>query len=907
MSHADELSRILNAGDAEACIALLESLSETDRQKLGPQAKAALDEFNTSSEVADGANRRKRISNYTDQQRSAAVVAVIGTTPLKHIATLDWPLSRLDQDIFISVVRRLRVPWLGEWVSVLGRDTLWFWPLTRRLAREALIERPECDEYILGMLSTRFQPDHQKTVHDALLADQGLLEWEVWRLFEVEGAGELSLAAHDKYSHETRTWEAALRRLAEEGRLDRSRLLDASLEALSRDFAQFRVGWYSRFHDSLEPDIEERAARAIQYLRLLGSSIPPTVSFALSALTLLDAGGRLEPQDVVSHIGPALAARAKASVLMALRLLGSAAERRPELRSDVALLAASALSHESPEIQKAALEIIDTVGASDNQALRKTLASFASSVAPSLRKRLARWTATPIVAEVVEPRPAAASISRLDAARAITPIASLGELVDRFGFVLENEHEIEEVERVLDGVSRFASWNSPDLASRLRPLAKRAATLRSRGAIHDRPIQSELARTAISWATRRVEPSTVRTSFKSSVPTFFSCRVEALLERVASQVSRPLISTPTHQGGWIDARLFVGKLNEWQVAGDVPDIYDQVLGLLRLAPDARGEALQRAVDLEGELGSAVRHALGSSGEKVGKAAALWIAAARARDARGDDPRVESRHPGLGPDAGHAACYEWRVVARTSGEYTFRRVAVKVGPPLPRSVPESHLSVLLHQPEGIGGVHESVVRWACSLWPAQRDAVYSRAVQQISENLGWDEVAWQDRSYFEPLLDSHSVFSPMAILLLAIGLATKEPGQSGLATDVFIEGISDGRLDASELGTCMGKLFPTGLITIRRWVTTLGGASRLSPDHANAVCVVLQRTLRGGGKTPPRDVSLLLELLHELMIELEIGVTDADARSFLEGCAKKGGKASKLAKSLLALASTSGEK
>ena len=82
MSHADELSRILNAGDAEACIALLESLSETDRQKLGPQAKAALDEFNTSSEVADGANRRKRISNYTDQQRSAAVVAVIGKSPL---------------------------------------------------------------------------------------------------------------------------------------------------------------------------------------------------------------------------------------------------------------------------------------------------------------------------------------------------------------------------------------------------------------------------------------------------------------------------------------------------------------------------------------------------------------------------------------------------------------------------------------------------------------------------------------------------------------------------------------------------------------------------------------------------------------------------------------------------------
>ncbi len=66
---------------------------------------------------------------------------------------------------------------------------------------------------------------------------------DVWRFFEVEGGGEDSLANYEKYCKTNReSWAGRLKRFSEEGKLDRQRLLDASLDASDRDFAQYRAG-----------------------------------------------------------------------------------------------------------------------------------------------------------------------------------------------------------------------------------------------------------------------------------------------------------------------------------------------------------------------------------------------------------------------------------------------------------------------------------------------------------------------------------------------------------------------------------------------------------------------------------------------------------------------------------------
>ena len=165
------------------------------------------------------------------------------------------------------------------------------WRVVRPLVREGIVPRPDRPSYTIAMLAaTRY-----RDAGDMIADDPGLLEVEAWRLFEVEGGGEDSLANHEKFFGDT--WGKAFRALAAADAAMRGRLLDVSLAALARDFATYRAGWFSRFHETLEPSDDERTQRADAYLLLLRSRVGPTVSFAVAALpgSSVPGGCRLRP------------------------------------------------------------------------------------------------------------------------------------------------------------------------------------------------------------------------------------------------------------------------------------------------------------------------------------------------------------------------------------------------------------------------------------------------------------------------------------------------------------------------------------------------------------------------------------------------------------------------------------
>ncbi len=208
--------------------------------------------------------------------------------------------------------------------------------------------------------------------------DPELLEYELWRLFEIEGNSVCSLAIYGKCS-------LTLLDLERDGKLPRSRLLDATLEALSRDFAEFRAFWFSRFHEDLKPSVEERAARKERYLGLLGSRIPPTVSFALKALAVLDRAGHVTCADVERWLQPALHARETGSVLSALKLIANAAKREPQRAGVLRASVRPALEQEGSEVRENALELLAKLGESvEEAALVEALADPQPAVVPEI-------------------------------------------------------------------------------------------------------------------------------------------------------------------------------------------------------------------------------------------------------------------------------------------------------------------------------------------------------------------------------------------------------------------------------------------------------------------------------------------------------------------------------------------
>ena len=169
--------------------------------------------------------------------------------------------------------------------------------------------------------------------------------------------------------------------------------------------------------------------------------------------------------------------------------------------------------------------------------------------------------------------------------------------------------------------------------------------------------------------------------------------------------------------------------------------------------------------------------------------------------------------------------------------------------------------------------------------------------RIANNLDWWEAEWANRTLLEPLLDPDVPLKPMALLMLALGLAAKEPGESGLATDALIAAIDDGRLHPGELGGTFALLAP--MIKHARLARTLGQAARVSPLHMLVVAHVIQAALRGDPTEASRDLQALLELLKESLTELGASISDKKARSYLDEI-KTGGRTARLSRELLAL-------
>ncbi len=1001
---AEHLKLLLEQGDIEKCVQFFAEASESERQSVAKVAEKWLREVAKNVWVE---NHFESVG--TREQNNAGRVAVFATcslTVIKQVGLLR--LNPIDS-LVVRVLLDRRPKWIPDFAEFLLSEQFIQWVPTRLLMRSGLCEKPKHDNYVLGMTghqtgvggASSDPTEHQGrtwskwNILTHLDAEPDLLE-DVWRLFEIEGGGEYSLATHDKYkSDAAHRWDASLVELSKRGALSRERLLDVSLSALDRGFAQFRAGWFSAFHELMKPTLDERVALQDRYLTLLASPIPPTVSFALAAIEAIDKERPLPGKSIVEAARPLMLARAKGTVKSGLKLLDKIAKRDPTQSSAVACVAAEALVHEASDVQEAALKLIALAGSTDDAKLVAAVTNAQGAVAASVRKSVSDWLASSqsstdvssapdprksgaggrssrraAVKDVApsptarhEPRPpdddsdltaraaklpaawrsiagvdrAMAALRsgqldvtgcefdgtefpRLDPDKAIRPIETLDELIDVAAGLAEKGDNYDEIERLFDGISRLCDQRPADFETRTGPLLKRVRQLMKRNWItpftgHDP--SSDMFGVILAWLVGEYGsygPTTIRHgnpvaeySFGGETRTYFplqgdsvtgamSDRARQLADRVVNRHAVQTLCAPTHAGGWIDRCVLADRACDERTLAAASD-FEQVLALLRLAPDHCDKARGRVVRSRSEFLSALRFALNDDLGKVGSALGkhrgetdwLWIAATRARRPWSDEACVEKQYPDRGPDAGIAATTSFKASVGTFtceyGSFPSPTMTIDVSPAMPsKTVDPRLLSVLMWKPvesgKRINFDSQSLVRQLLSIRPSAQESACSWGALVIGRNIDWSEARWHNRLYLEPLLDPDLPLRSMAMLLLVLGLAAKEAGEHGLATDVTIAAIEDGRLDQIQLGTVMTALLPTGYVKAARWAKTLGEARRVSPLHAEVIRMAIARSLRGDPKSMPKDLHALVELLRELVVETQTAV-DEDAHAFLE--------------------------
>lgn len=789
----------------------------------------------------------------------------------------------------VDVMRALTPSWIDGWVEDLIEHSPF---LARNLAplwRAGLCRRPQGDSVILAYYAHHSGRD--------LAGDPDFLREDVWRFFEVEGGGEFSLAAHDKYSQPAAQWSTCLLALAAERKLDRQRLLDASLDALERDFGQFRAGWYSRFHAALAPSPAEQAARCDRYLHLLASAVPPTVSLALKTLKALDKAGKIPVEDLLAEIRPALLSRHKSAALAALQLLASAAKRVPGRADEIAVIALSALVSETADVQEKVLDLVD--GQTGAPAVQTALAEYRDIVAPSVRGRISRLIAKPDQHAPIGEQKDEPKVVAVATFAPVRPCASLDEALAAFLSVLENPRDPLAVERAVDGLARFGAASPPD-SPMLSPLAKRARQIFDKA--DDQRIKLALAACGRAWCGDGMPGELLNNRFGSaSLATTFIERCDEIIARIRHGQALPLLSLPSDESGQVDPADLVDRLEPYRSAGVTPGPVDLALALTRLRAEGR-ERYRDRVDRTDETGRVVAFALGAGGTAAG-VGPLWGSAWLAR--AGDGGQVPAAWPSTErePDGGIAAQYTLTIEENGSQPHIWYRTAVATAPALKKPNPRQPGS-LLHYRSGSGwssgtacGHVAADIAWSSLVRPGDAESFLANAIgaldtyQKLTDHYC---IAYLDP--FDRLNDEPGA---MGYAVLAYYLASEDQALCAHVRDKLSVLIEGQRISAARLASAILPFMLLGPYPSMRWTRNLATLAETTPRHRAFAREVVADLMCFEPTRTPRDIGGMIELLYQLQVDCGKPFDNARAIACLQRL-DGGGKIAKFSGKLLSL-------
>ena len=763
--------------------------------------------------------------------------------------------------------------------------------IVQSLLINGLIERPTHENYLLGLMSQEMRSDRVPDLAYWIKHDPDLLQGPLLQLFDIEGTTDISFAARDKYNHDpAHTWQQLFLNLYQQGVYSREILLDKTLGALEKDWLQFRSGWFSRFHDALAPTVAEMSAFSERYLGLCHSRIPPTVSMALKVLGRLQEANAISNSALLAALQPLLSSAVKAQVDAALKLLDQMIKQDASFVQEASSVAVFGLLHEAADMQKKIITRLARWGmdAATQEQARQLLPHVATSNRVALSALLNTddtGDTADVVTDTIQQLPSLQALpSPISSQRALPVINTIDDLIEACAHAFENHIDTDCFETVFEALLRLAPF-SAEAKKQFGPVLKRARKMKpvADNWHHlDKPLARELARLlAFMFEQERLPAERQFAKGHFDVHSVICQRTDDLMDILMQGKSVSPLAAATHQRGYIDPAILIERARDQHACGLQQPVQEQVLSLLRLAPSNDPALRQQAASLpDTPYHHALRYALGSqvSIAAKGKVRALYIAAARVRYPDEDDPNLIQLYGNLGPDGAHAARYRFDIEARESEYATFYDTYLSITP-APKPIDPVYLSILRHPRDekrdgqiwrghDFSGGNESQILWSASMLPSCMEAVFAEGVEAIANNLNWWEVAWQNKIYLNLLLDPTVPMSGCAITLLAFALAGKEPGQTAIAIDALVASWLEGRLDAAALANVIYGLLATPQVKASRYAKSLGKTARAHALAPHLVFHLLCIMVTQSPQAPPKDMAMLLELLHELRLELK---------------------------------------
>ena len=504
-----------------------------------------------------------------------------------------------DDDLAVSA--RLSDPWM---------DGIGFLRLAE-LKGDLALEHDE--RYLTALIG--LEPGLQLPL---MRADRELREELVWGMLRQEGNRGVSLSSADRSatmgSGRAPGWSRTLAACADEGLIDRDRLIDALLDMLAADLPSARAGWHSRTLRLLAMTNDEAEARQGALCALMSSPVGPTVTLAVGQLTALSKAGRLDLELFARSCEGAL----MGSKANALRVLGVLRDGLGAVEgTDLEPLLGVALSFPSAQVQRAALGLArDNVTASlltrESVAAIVRLADLDPLVVPEAREFVS------VGAVGDRPGPGLVPDTRDEPGSFLPPPREAGDLVPmsaedvvgRVGVLAEGAQMGLEYEALLAFLA--SPEFTPDALEPLRPLVRRL-TGGVPGPQQMLGVFLQLAHDGGAAGTEDPLESAQEWFGIENVPTHVSQRIREVTELLARGQRYRLLATPTDDRGAVNPLVLVRRALD--NGEDAPLPADLTQALLRVDtehPDCAA-ALALVDEREADLPAAARIRLALEG------------------------------------------------------------------------------------------------------------------------------------------------------------------------------------------------------------------------------------------------------------------------------------------------------
>ena len=973
-------------------------LTPAERKSLSAKAVKLKSQLSRGSVNKEASERlRNHITSQKEAQRwnsnagQNASVALFAVGPVSSIKRSDVYIFGDDKDIVMQIILDRNPDWLDDWVSYdLEQDfsTISF-PMLRKWVSSGVCVKPKVDGYFkmyawnLKSVETHKQKPAKPPLSEQLLAEPDMLD-DVWGLFTTDTQAfddpkHIRNRAPDNYE----SWSDALIKLSSNGVLDRNRLLDASLSGLLLDIKQNYLSGFHKFHKSMKPNAEELTLRQHTYLDLMCHKVGHVVKFSLAMLKLIEKAAALDGEKFLSEVPVVFQHDTKGIAVDSVRLVKLVIKKNPLLLANGLYSLFDALRHSNVDVQSIALEVFEDYKDDLSEELKTELVTTADFVSLSIKGRVlslandkkahtglleTNFSSEQLKAEfdaIEAEKKVTLGVSKLFASdhfeyypivqdiilqdvlmhqEAVKPISDLDNLILSVSQAVESVESPDDVERILDGLSRLCDQRPSDFSDRVAPLLHR---LESGGGLitkegiasGDGGTRLAIADLLLTWLTGKRYRSPNSRYFSAAealIPV--NARLENLTKRVIAHKAQPLIAAPTHTGGWIDPLIWAERVIYFEKNNINYDRTEFCFSLLRLAPDNRDKALKSIKSYSSKVFRVANFTLG--GDELPKNTDrkdydIWISAARARDPYRDwsDVFEPLNLTDNWADSLKPAIYEWQAYQKEhSRTYNYGQddktvswktphleldVKVNLKPEKARGLLDRFGSrfkdkistdTALMPAAALNRRKKIKYTWSADLnsiwlsdwltyqWPLCPDAGFITGVRQLIARIDMDGSNWEPSfGFMYGLFQKNRPWREAGHLLICIGLIGKDADARGLAIDALIAGIENGCLDIDRLSETLVKLSDGGWLKLNRLGDNLLQVSQVSLLHAWVISEVIQHWLHRVN-IKQRYLFRMLEVLKETQFAISqpLSLNTNEKLKQFSGSAK----AAKVAKELL---------